>query len=162
MDENLKLLLTLGTGAAVGAVITGIFLLIKTAVDQAAEHRQAIRNERIKIYVEFLAAIKEDIWKIQTNSSPQDVRLSFPVQHLAKIDALGSTTVRAAATRYAQHKNDYEMARDLLIAEGSILDVPGPNRARISDKYAKAHETLITLGENLINVVRKDLRTPDK
>lgn len=160
MDENLKLLLTLGTGAAVGAVITGIFLLVKTAVDSGTEHRQAMRNERIKIYVEFLANIKNEIWKIQTTPSPEAVQLSFPVEHLAKIDALGSRHVREAATAYAQHKNNYEMSRSLLAAEGSFLGVPGPNRARIED-YAQSHRRLLDLGENLIKAVRKDLRTPD-
>lgn len=162
MDENLKLLLTLGSGAAVGTVFTGLFMLIKTAVDTKAEHRQAMRNERIKIYVDFLAAIQEEVWTIQNTSPPQTVRSTFPVAHLAKIDALGSRTVRLAAGEYARHKNLYELVRRQLVDEGEFLGIPGPNRKRITEQYAEAHKRLIDLGEDLIRVVRKDLRTPNK
>lgn len=162
MDDNWKFLLPLLLGAAGGAVITGVFMLIKSALDTKSEHKQAMRNERIKIYVDFLAAIKEEIWKMQTASSPETVRFTFPVEHLAKIDILGSRPVRAAAGEYARHKNSYELARGRLADEGHFLDIPGPNRARLTEEYAQAHKGLIDLGENFVHVVRKDLDTPDK
>jgi hypothetical protein len=126
---------------------------------KTTEHQQWLRNERVKVYTDFLAEIKAEIWKLQTASAPQTVEFSFPVDRLARIDIIGSQTVRAAALEYAQHKNDYEISRSLLSAEGSILDVPGPNRARITDEYAQSRKRLIELGENFIEVVRRDLDT---
>lgn len=149
-------------GAAGGAVITGIFGLVKSRQDTRTEHKQWLRNERVKVYSEFLSEIKEETWKLQTSPSPQTVTLSFPVDRLARIDIVGSETVRAAALEYAQQKNGYETSRGLFAAEGSILEVPGPNRTRIADQYVQAHRRLIELGENFLEVVRKDLDTADR
>lgn len=54
MDENLKFVLTLGAGAAAGAVIAGIFALIGAWVANMREHRQWLRNERLRAYETYL------------------------------------------------------------------------------------------------------------
>lgn len=147
-------------------IATGLLALlgswVGTKLGKATEHAQWLRNERVRVYVDFLAEVKEEIWKLQTSPSPQSVPFSFPVDRLARIDIVGSNTVREAAVEYARHKNSYELARSALAAEGGILEIPGPNRARITDEYAQAHKRLIDLGESFVRAVRKDLDTADK
>lgn len=147
-------------------IATGLLALfgswLGTRWGKITEHGQWLRNERVKVYTDFLTDIKKEIWKLQTASSPESVPFNFPVDRLARIDIVGSEVVRAAAREYAQHKNAYEVSRSLLAAEGNILDVPGPNRRRVTEDYAAAHKRLIDLGENFIAVVRKDLDTAKK
>lgn len=142
---------------------TGFLALIGswfgTKWGKTTEHEQWLRNERVKVYTDFLTEIKKEIWKLQTASNSESVPFDFPVDRLARIDIVGSEVVRRAAREYAQHKNDYVVSRSLLAAEGSILDIPGPNRTTVTDNYAASHKRLIDLGENFIAVVRKDLDT---
>lgn len=144
-------------------IATGLLALggswFGTRWGKTTEHGQWLRNERVKVYTDFLTEIKKEIWKLQTAPSTEPVMFDFPVDRLAKIDIVGSEAVRRAAREYAQHKNDYVVSRSLLAAEGSILDIPSPKRTSVVESYAASHKRLIDLGENFITVVRKDLDT---
>lgn len=53
MDQDLKFLLTLIAGAVGGAFIAGVFALVGAWVANKREHRQWLRNERLKAYAAY-------------------------------------------------------------------------------------------------------------
>lgn len=55
MDENLKFGFTLAAGAVGGAVIAGVFALVGAWVANIREHRQWLRNERLRAYETYFA-----------------------------------------------------------------------------------------------------------
>lgn len=147
-------------------VAAGIFALVGswfgTKWGKTTEHQQWLRNERTKVYADFLSAIAEEIWKIKHSGSPYSAKLKFPNDLLARMDVVGSHTVRKAAWEYARHMNVFETVRAILAGDGDFLAVPGPDTAKHQDQYAKEHERLIHLGDQFRLVVRKDLGTADK
>jgi hypothetical protein len=55
MDENLKFALTLGAGAVGGAFVAGLFAFIGAWIADKREHKQWLRNERLRAYETYFA-----------------------------------------------------------------------------------------------------------
>lgn len=60
MDDNLRFALTLGAGAAGGAVIAGLFAVAGAWIADKREHKQWLRDTRLKAYETYLA--KTEPW----------------------------------------------------------------------------------------------------
>ncbi|MET3952982.1 hypothetical protein [Arthrobacter sp. UYEF36] len=54
MDENLKFALTLVAGAAGGALVAGLFAVAGAWIANKREHRQWLRNERLRSYETYM------------------------------------------------------------------------------------------------------------
>jgi hypothetical protein len=64
MDENLKLVLTLAAGAAGGAIIAGLFAVVGAWIADKREHKQWLRDTRLKAFESYLA--KTQPWSHET------------------------------------------------------------------------------------------------
>lgn len=126
---------------------------------RTTEHRQWLRNERVKVYSDFLTEIQEEIRKAEWSMLEQPVAVKFPHVHMARIDVVGSEAVREAASDYARHIRGYETARSLLANEPRFLEISGPNTAKRREDFTQARVGLIDIGTSFVLVIREDLRT---
>ena len=144
-------------------VASAIFALfgswLGTRWGRANEHKQWLRNERVKVYSEFLTELKEEIRKAEWSTLQQRAPVKFPHVHMARIDVVGSHAVRSAAKEYGTHVTSYELAGRLLAAEPGFLEIPGPNTAKRQQDFMEARNGLLEIGQRFDEVIRKDLRT---
>lgn len=148
-------------GVALGAVVAALAGLGGLIISKNNEHDQWRRNERVKVYSDFLAAINEQLPKI-IPAGTRRAQVSFPHALMARIHVVGSKAVREAAQEYASQMLVLETTAAFLASDGEFLDVPGPDRRRHQDMHAQAHKQYHDLAAAFLHAVRKDLRTLDK
>jgi hypothetical protein len=159
MDDTTKFVLTLAGGAVGGAVITGIFVLVKIWLDKSTEHTQWRRNERMKVYTDFLAAVNKDSAKIKPFGNPGALELTCGHKELARIELVGSQSVRGVARKFRDHIWAYQSAAEFVAKDGRLQGIPKEDKDEHLHRYIGAVRELSKLTGDYVEAVRADLGT---
>jgi hypothetical protein len=122
MDENLKFVLTITAGAVGGAFIAGIFALVGAWVANKREHRQWLRNERLKAYETYFVETRP--WTVERWTS-SEIDWSKEAQSAKlKLQLVAPKDVLVASYQLVQQIVDYravfERGRDKAQEQGKL------------------------------------------
>ncbi|GLU58558.1 hypothetical protein [Paenarthrobacter ureafaciens] len=146
----MEFLIPLLGSALGGAVIAGLFQILKTRQDGASEHSKWLRDNKLEIYIEVLRLVREDLDSLSSAAesdepSPQSLRTEPDTEYVAKLALIGAATVQHRLQELFDVLDDWEEA---LTTPGGSLSIEA------IDLEGKANDASL----RLIAAMQQDLR----
>ncbi len=130
-----------------------------------SEHQQWVRDERMKVYVEFLSALNAEIAKINIMEKPEPIHElpTAPLRNeLARIEVLGSQKVRVLARKLPDHVGVCQTSARFVAGDIYFPGNPDEGQEQRLNSYHGVVRALNDLLGDYVEAVRKDLGTAGK